>query len=220
MKKPRICAVIIDKDDVKAALDVEQYVDLFEVRIDLIGDGWQEVAKQLNQPWLATNRMVSEGGTWQGDEDSRVVELFKAIDLGAKFVDIELRTQNVKRIVETIKRSATCIVSFHDWGKMPSLDKLEGIVREELEAGADICKVAAKAENYEDNATILELIGRFPEAALIALSFGPLGIIGRTLSPLMGGYLTYAAAGPGKESAPGQVPVRELRKIYDMWVKR
>jgi 3-dehydroquinate dehydratase type I len=219
MKKPRICAVIIDKDDVEAALDVEQHVDLFEVRIDLVGDGWQEVAKQLNQPWLATNRMVSEGGNWQGDEDSRVVELFKAMDLGAKFVDIELRTQNVKRIVETIKRSATCIVSFHDWEKMPSLEKLEGIVREELEAGADICKVAAKAEKFEDNATILELIGRFPEAALIALSFGPLGTIGRTLSPLMGGYLTYAAAGQGKESAPGQVPVRELRKIYDMWVK-
>jgi 3-dehydroquinate dehydratase-1 len=219
MNKPRICAVIIDKDDVKASLDVEHCVDLFEVRIDLIGDGWQEVAKQLNKPWLATNRVASEGGNWQGDEDSRVAELLNALDLGAQFVDIELRTKNVKRIVETIKRSAKCIVSFHDWEKMPSLEKLEGIVREELEAGADICKVAAKAEKYEDNATILELIGRFPEAALIALSFGPLGIIGRTLSPLMGGYLTYAAAGQGKESAPGQLPVRELRKIYDMWVK-
>jgi 3-dehydroquinate dehydratase-1 len=219
MNKPRICAVIIDKDDVKASLDVEHCVDLFEVRIDLIGDGWQEVVKQLNKPWLATNRVASEGGNWQGDEDSRVAELLNALDLGAQFVDIELRTKNVKRIVETIKRSAKCIVSFHDWEKMPSLEKLEGIVREELEAGADICKVAAKAEKYEDNATILELIGRFPEAALIALSFGPLGIIGRTLSPLMGGYLTYAAAGQGKESAPGQLPVRELRKIYDMWVK-
>jgi 3-dehydroquinate dehydratase type I len=110
-------------------------------------------------------------------------------------------------------------VSFHDWEKMPSLEKLEGIVRKELQAGADICKVVAKAEKFEDNVTILELIGRFPKATLIALSFGPMGIIGRTLSPLMGGYLTYATAGQGKESAPGQAPARELRKIYDMWVK-
>jgi len=219
MSKPRICSVIIDRDDVKAAMKVQHLVDLFEVRIDLIGKHWQEVAKQLKKPWLATNRMRSEGGKWEGDEDSRVVELFKALDLGAQFVDIELRTKNVERIVETIKRSAKCIISFHDWKKMPSLTKLESIVRKQMGAGADICKVAAKACKFEDNVTILELIGRFPKTALIALSFGPEGIVGRTLSPLMGGYLTYAAAGQGKESAPGQVPVRELRKIYDLWAK-
>ena len=219
MNKPRICTVIINKDDVKAVKEIERFVDLFEVRIDLIGEGWQEVAKQLKKPWIATNRVASEGGKWQGDEDSRVAELLKSLDLGAQLVDIELRTGNVTRIVKTIKQKAKCIVSFHDWEKMPSLEKLEGIVRKELQAGADICKVVAKAEKFEDNVTILELIGRFQKATLIALSFGPMGIIGRTLSPLMGGYLTYATAGQGKESAPGQAPARELRKIYDMWVK-
>ena len=61
--------------------------------------------------------------------------------------------------------------------------------------GADIYKVVAKAEKFEDNVTVLELIGRFLKATLIATSFGPVGIIGRTLSPLMGGYPTYATAG-------------------------
>ena len=217
MSKPRICTVIVDRDDVDAALAVERFVDLYEVRIDLIGDGWQEVAKQLPKPWLATNRVGSEGGKWQGDEGSRVEELLKALDLGAQLVDIELQTPGVDRIVEAIKRKAKCIVSFHDWNRMPPLAELEHVVRRQLAVGADICKVVGRAESFEDNVTPLELVGRFPDASLIALSIGPEGVIGRTLSPLLGGYLTYATAAQGKGSAPGQSPAADLRRIFDIW---
>jgi len=217
MNRPRICTVIVDKNDLEAVRNVEPFVDLLEVRIDLIGDGWQEVARQLKKPWLATNRIASEGGEWQGDEDSRVTELLKALELGADLVDIELQTPDVMQIVSTIKQKAKCIVSYHDWDKMPPFEKLEDVVRRELAAGADICKVVARAEKFADNLTILELISKFPKATLIALSFGPLGVMGRTLSPLLGGYLTFASASEGKESAPGQVPAKELRKIYDMF---
>ena len=39
MKTPRICASITNTD-LKAVRRVESRVDLFEVRIDLIGDDW------------------------------------------------------------------------------------------------------------------------------------------------------------------------------------
>lgn len=220
MNKPRICTVIVDKDDVNAALAVERFVDLYEVRIDLIGDGWQEVAKRLPKPWLATNRVRSEGGQWQGDEGSRVEELLKSLELGAQLVDIELQTPGVERIVDAIKRKAKCIVSFHDWNRMPPLDELEQVVRRQLAAGADICKVVGMAVQFEDNVTPLELVGRFPDASLIALSVGPEGVIGRTLSPLLGGYLTYATAVQGKGSAPGQSPAAGLRRIFDLSQER
>ena len=42
MKKPRICAVMVNKD-LEAIREVEPLVDLLEVRIDLIGSGWQEL---------------------------------------------------------------------------------------------------------------------------------------------------------------------------------
>ena len=45
MKTPRICAVIVNKD-LTAIREVEQFVELFEVRIDFIGDGWQELVRQ------------------------------------------------------------------------------------------------------------------------------------------------------------------------------
>ena len=55
MKRPRICAVIVN-NDLEAVKGVEPLVDLFEARIDLIGDGWQELVKQLNKPCIACNR--------------------------------------------------------------------------------------------------------------------------------------------------------------------
>lgn len=220
MTRPRICTVIVSKDDVEAALAVEDFVDLFEIRIDMVGDGWQQLPKRLSKPWLATNRVANEGGKWGGDDESRVRELLSALDLGAALVDIELQTPDVERIVKVIKRKAKCVVSFHDWTGMPGLEDLELVVHRQLAAGADICKVVGKANRFEDNVTPLELVGRFPEADVIALSIGPDGVIGRTLSPLLGGYLTYATAGQGKESAPGQSPAAELRRFFDLWEGR
>jgi len=54
--KPRICAVITDKD-LGAIKKVEPLVERFEVRIDLIGDDWQKVVQELSKPWIACNRL-------------------------------------------------------------------------------------------------------------------------------------------------------------------
>lgn len=215
MEKPRICVVIVNKD-LEAIKSVENLVDLFEVRIDLIGDGWQEVAKQLKKPWMATNRSTSQGGKWEGDENTRVAELLKSLELGPDLVDIEIQTENLEQIVEVIKQRAKCVVSFHEWEETPPLEKLEEVVRKELAAGADICKVITNAQKIEDNITVLQLIAKFPEATLISSAMGSLGSISRVLSPLIGGYLTYASVGEGRESAPGQLTVRDLKKIYEM----
>jgi len=94
MKRLRICAVIVNKD-LAAIKNIEPLADLFEVRIDLIGDGWQELTKQLNRPWIACNRKADEGGRWAKDEAKRIDELLKATELGADMVDIELRTTNL-----------------------------------------------------------------------------------------------------------------------------
>src|SRR3989304_8839674 len=98
MKRPNICAVITD-GDVQAIRDVEPLVDLFEVRIDLIGDRWTDVTRELKKPWIACNRLVEEGGAWRGTEARRIEKLLHAMALGASIVDIELRTKNLDNIV-------------------------------------------------------------------------------------------------------------------------
>jgi len=215
MKRPRICAVIVSKD-LDAIRAIEPLVELFEVRIDLIGDGWQELAKQLNHPWIACNRCAEEGGKWAGDEARRIDELLKAVKLGAEIVDIELGTRNLEEAIPVIKQRAKCLLSFHELEKTPSLDGMKGIVNRQLAAGADICKVITTAQRFEDNLTVLQLIAEFPQTKIISFAMGPLGLASRILCPLVGGDFTYASIEKGKESAPGQLTVRDLRKIYEM----
>ena len=215
MKKPRICAVIVSSD-LEAVKEVEPLVDLFEVRIDFIGEGWQELVKPLKKPWIACNRRVDEGGRWQGDEAGRVEELLKAVELGADIIDLEFRTRNLRQAIELVKQRAKCILSFHDLVRTPPLNSLKEMVQKQLGAGADICKVITTAQQFADNLTVLQLISEFPQTRIVSFAMGPLGFASRVLSPLVGGDFAYASIEPGRESAPGQITVRELSRIYEM----
>ena len=215
MRKPKICASIVS-NDLRAVKSVEPLVDWFEVRIDLIGDGWQQLARQLKKPWIACNRSVDDGGSWQGSEAKRREELLSAVELGAGIIDIELVTGNLKEIVQLIKKRAKCLLSFHDLEGTPPLDRMRKIVQKQLEAGADICKVVTTAQKFEDNLTILQLISDFPKVRVVSCAMGPLGLVSRILCPLVGGDFVYASIETGKEAASGQITVGDLRKIYGM----
>lgn len=212
---PRICVPIISSDLV--ALDgIEPLADLFEVRIDLIGKGWQKVAAYLKKPWIACNRRADEGGKWDGRESARIKELRHAIELGAGIIDIELATPDVTAIVNEIKGRAKCLVSYHNLKSTPPLDRLRQIIINQLAAGADICKVVTTARNFQDNLAVLQLINDFPETKVVALAMGGAGQISRVLCPLVGGCFTYASVGEKRESAKGQITIKDLRNIYGM----
>lgn len=217
MKRPSICAVVVN-NDLEAVKKVEPLVELLEVRIDLIGDGWRELVRQLEKPWIACNRSADEGGSWQGSELKRIEELLSAIELGASIVDIELASGSLKEIVPLIKKKAKCLMSLHDLKATPPLDRMREIVKKEIEAGADICKLVTTARKFEDNLAVLQLISDFPGARVVSFAMGPLSIASRFLCPLVGGDFTYASIETGKESAPGQITVENLRKIYEMVV--
>ncbi len=215
MKRPRICAVIVSKD-LPAMEGIEPFIDLYEVRIDLIGDGWTELVKHLNRPWIACNRIAEEGGNWEKSEASRIEELLKATELGADIIDIELRAKNLAGTVQLIKRKAKCLLSSHQLTGTPPLDSMREIIGRQLAAGADICKVVTTAHSFQDNLAVLQLITSFPKEEIVSFAMGPLGSVSRILCPLVGGYFTYASIEEGKESASGQITVRDLRKIYEM----
>jgi 3-dehydroquinate dehydratase type I len=215
VKKPRICAVITG-NRLEALEKSEPLVDFFEVRIDLIGNGWEKLVKRLNKPWIACNRRVDEGGSWRGDDTKRAAELLRAVELGADMVDLELRTKGLEKVAEEIKGRAKCLLSFHDLKRTPPLEELKRIVRQQREAGADICKVVTTAQRAEDNLTVLQLTFELKDVKRVSFAIGPLGLASRILSPLVGGDFTYASLEKGKESAPGQLTVSEMRKIYEM----
>ena len=213
MIKPRICGVITGAD-YDAIRKAEGLADLFEVRIDLIGSKWQEIAAGLRKPWIATNRSASNHGRYAGSEDRRISELFTALDMGADAIDIEIDTAGLEDIVKRVKGRARCLLSYHDWTGTTAPENLAAMVHSQLAAGADICKVVTTAGGLDDNLAIIRLPSLFPWASVIALSMGTAGVLSRVLSPLAGGYLTYASIGRGSASAPGQLSLETMRAIY------
>ncbi len=213
MKKPRICATLVE-NNLETITEVEPLVDLFELRLDLIGPEWPQLAKSVKKPWIACNRSPDEGGQGNPNEVSRIEELMWAAESGACIVDIEYRTRNLRDVITLIKSKAQSLISFHDVVGTPSYETLVGIVEGQLKAGADICKIVTTAQSFEDNLTVLKLIRKFPETKMVAFAMAEAGRISRILSPLAGGYFTYACIATGKESATGQVPIKELLEIY------
>ena len=215
MTRPKICASIVNSD-LEAIKRVESLVDLYEVRIDLIGPVWKEFTGHLSKPWIACNRKRDEGGIWRGSEEERLTELLRALEPGAEIIDIELRTENLSDVVMQIKEKAKCLISYHDTEKTPSIDMMKELVQKQLAAGADICKVVTTAQKFEDNVSTLQLIREFPEERIISFAMGPLGSVSRLLCPLVGGEFIYASIEPGGEAASGQITAGDLRKIYEM----
>jgi 3-dehydroquinate dehydratase type I len=61
----------------------------------------------------------------------------------------------------------------------------------------------------------MELVPQAVDRALkiIAFCMGPMGRISRVFSHLMGAYVTFASLETGQESAAGQIPIQEMKKI-------
>ncbi|MHB8103922.1 MAG: type I 3-dehydroquinate dehydratase [Dehalococcoidales bacterium] len=212
---PRICVAIINDDP--AVIDgVTPLVDLFEVRIDLIGKGWRKVAARLKKPWIACNRRADEGGKWSSKESLRIKELYNAVELGANIIDVELATPSLAEVVSEVKGKTECLVSYHNLKETPPLDRLRQIIINELATGAGICKVVTTARRFTDNLLVLQLITDFSSANIVSFAMGAGGQLSRILCPMVGGYFTYASVKAGRESAKGQVNVTDLREIYRM----
>jgi 3-dehydroquinate dehydratase type I len=212
---PKICLAIVE-NDIQAVKQIEPLIDLFEVRIDLVGEGWQGLVKQLRKPWIACNRSPEEGGKGDKIETIRIGKLLKAIELGAAIVDIEMMADNLANVVPLIKKRAKCLISFHDFHMTPTIEILRDLVARQMRTGADICKVVTTATKSDDNLTVLRLVSEFSTKKIVSFAMGELGMASRILCPLVGGEFTYAAIGRGKESAPGQIAIGELRNLYEM----
>jgi len=116
--------------------------------------------------------------------------------------------------VESFFDGSKIIFYFYADGRVDFRELVKDLVKRQMDAGADICKVVTVARSFEDNLTVLRLIKEFPEKRVVSLTMGDLGTPSRILCPLLGGDFTYASLARGKESAPGQMTVSELRKIY------
>ena len=92
---------------------------------------------------------------------------------------------------------------------------MEAALKREDEAGADILKLAVMPHDYRDTARLLRVTGRMSrentQKPLITMSMGDLGSASRFCGEIFGSAVTFATA--GRMSAPGQLPIDELRTL-------
>jgi 3-dehydroquinate dehydratase type I len=116
--------------------------------------------------------------------------------------------------------STKVILSMHHHDGTPGASDLAGILKGCAATGADVVKIVTMATTWADNLRVLNLIPKAHDQGLeiIAFCMGSYGRISRVLSNLMGGYLTFVSLERGEESAAGQIPVQEMKKILEHFV--
>ena len=78
-------------------------------------------------------------------------------------------------------------------------------------------KMVTFAHSREDNLNVLGLIPYATERGqkIIAFCMGERGKMSRVMAPWMGAAWTYASLSTDRVSAPGQITVREMRRIWE-----
>ncbi|MEH7250160.1 type I 3-dehydroquinate dehydratase [Neobacillus niacini] len=209
----------IDLDVVEWRVDFFEYADDVERVMEALG-----VIRSIltDCPLIFTFRSAKEGGKRE-ISPSRYVELNKAmIESGqVDIIDIELSTNesDLKLLIE-LARSNTVytIVSTHDFDRTPVKEEIVSRLRSAQELGGDLPKIAVMPNNTADVLTLLDATNTMKEfytdTPVITISMAGKGVVSRLAGETFGSALTFASA--NKASAPGQVPVTELRKVLSL----
>ncbi|KAA8492240.1 Bifunctional 3-dehydroquinate dehydratase/shikimate dehydrogenase, chloroplastic [Porphyridium purpureum] len=205
--------------------------DVVEIRIDymfpspVLFAGELDVAKQVVQyvvgnrprgtPCIVTNRAAWEGGNSTLSEEDRLALLIHAEAAGAEFVDVELKAiETYLPMRATMDKRAALIVSYHDFQKNLSKDELSEVYARMCRAGADVAKIAMMCESVSQTFDLFDLLAASPPLKTAALGMGPHGQISRILAPKFGAFVSFCSLLSGKESAPGQLAIAELKGMY------
>ena len=214
--KTKICVPIFEKTYktvIQAAKNsFEAGADLVEFRIDAMDhpnpDDVLNIIKDINQPLIATNRKIDEGGFFKGSESERTEILLTAAKHAA-IIDIELGT-DLDHMNKVIKASKSTIISYHDFKKTPPLDFLLDIVSRERQLG-DIAKFAVMPKNISDTLVVLNVLSKVEKTVGIAM--GDIGRYTRVVAPLFGSPITFASI--DNISAPGQLDIQTTKNFLD-----
>ncbi len=202
--------------------------DILEWRVDFYDDG--DPASLLHAaailrsrtplPILATFRTKPEGGERDIDT-SEYVRMLAAIAASSSVSGIDVEMSRGAEAVEKIIRAAhsagvSVVASAHFFTSTPARGELVALLRSMEEAGADVAKIACMPSDPGDTLTLLQATWEASQQMnipLITMSMGQIGAVTRAVGGLFGSAATFATVGAA--SAPGQVPVDELKPVLE-----
>lgn len=240
---PKICVPIVGvttEEIISQAKTISTLpTDVVEWRVDWYEDVFSiEKVKQVlfklreelgTIPLLFTFRTAEEGGKQHIDDATYLLLNKMIVDTRcADLIDVEIFSKGLvaKDIIDYAHQNdIKVIASNHDFEKTP--ERVEIIARLERmqELGADILKIAVMPNCEEDVHTLLVATKEMAvqsKRPLVTMSMSEIGMKSRISGEEYGSAMTFGTA--GRTSAPGQIPVEELKEIlegfHQSWIKK
>jgi 3-dehydroquinate dehydratase/shikimate dehydrogenase len=202
--------------------------DILELRTDYIENLDVDLIKQLiadvknsgdkKLPVIVTCRDKQQGGAIDYPQSLRVDVLAAALKAGAEFIDFEyenfisIEGQEKIRLALSQSSRGRLILSAHNFET--KFDNIGKLYRKIL----NVCPVAIPKLIYVAN-HITDCFDAFDllhqtSAERIIFCMGPGGLISRILAKKLGCFLTFASIDELNATAPGQLTINDLKKLY------
>ena len=214
----KICSIVVG-DSLEEFLDnlnkVQQVSNFVELRVDYIKDLSIEhldiIKKHTIKENIFTCRSIKEGGKFAGNKEDLKSIIYRANELQFNHIDIEI---SMLENINFDNKNCKIIGSYHNFNNTPSYNELLNIYNNIKQYDfVDVVKIATNVINDNDNIELVKLlINR--DKDIIVLGMGEKGKIIRIISPLLGGYLTFASINDNNISALGQISLNDLINIY------
>ncbi|CAA7601602.1 3-dehydroquinate dehydratase [Acididesulfobacillus acetoxydans] len=236
---PLICTPLVGENREGLERELEKVLpqgpDLVEWRLDFFKnirdfDQVLQAARTVRLrvgelPLLFTIRSEKEGGHPIPLTSEERVGLYETVCQAgvADLLDFELGEgeENFRRVRETSRRYGVKLMgSFHDFAGTPAPERIMATFRQGERRGADLVKAAVMPQKAEDVLTLLQvtLEGRKSlSIPVITVSMGNYGSLTRMCGWVFGSSLTFAMG--EKRSAPGQIPIDELKAVLKVMQK-
>ncbi|MDO4518847.1 MAG: type I 3-dehydroquinate dehydratase [Eubacteriales bacterium] len=228
---PKICVPLTGSSLPELKTEAQNAVDagaeLVEWRADCFADlqngklmeyTLRELRKILREiPMIFTIRTSEEGGNILIDlKEYLKINLAAAKSKCVDFVDVQVfgNEKEKEALIRQIhEEQVKVIASSHDFQKT---DPKEVLIQRFLtmdQSGADILKMAVMPVENEDVYALMlatnEVRRQYTSRPLVSMSMGYKGEISRYAGENFGSSITFATV--GKASAPGQIPIAQLR---------
>ena len=140
-------------------------------------------------------------------------QLLKAIEAGAKYVDLEVEAPPMmgRKIRQACQEYGTMLIrSFHDFEGTPPEATLLSLLEKGRRFGGEVVKIVTTATCKADADRVLALYREAVPGTLVAFCMGPEGRESRLEALKQGAPFTYACLTAEEATAPGQWTAAEM----------
>ena len=142
-------------------------------------------------------------------------QLMKAIEAGAKYVDLEMEAPPMmgRKIRQACQEHGSILIrSFHDFTGTPPETTLLSLLEKGRRFGGEVVKIVTTATSKADADRVLALYREADPGTLAAFCMGPEGRESRLEALRLGAPFTYACLTAEEATAPGQWTTAEMRQ--------